>query len=40
MKGRITFVPRSEFDRWLERKYAEQEATRPAGDASGNLAAR
>jgi cytochrome c oxidase subunit 2 len=40
MKGRVTFVPRSEFDRWLERKYAEQEATRPAAVTGGDLAAQ
>jgi cytochrome c oxidase subunit 2 len=31
MKGRVTFEPREAFDRWLERKYAEQEATQPTG---------
>ncbi|NDH93236.1 MAG: cytochrome c oxidase subunit II [Planctomycetia bacterium] len=29
MKGRVTFEPREAFERWLERKYAEQEATQP-----------
>ena len=29
MKGRVTFVPRAEYDAWLERKTAEQQATQP-----------
>jgi cytochrome c oxidase subunit 2 len=29
MKGRVTFEPRPDFEAWLERKYAEQEATQP-----------
>jgi cytochrome c oxidase subunit 2 len=29
MKGRITIESRDDFDAWLERKYAEQEATQP-----------
>ncbi len=37
MKGKITFVPRPEFDAWLERKYAEQEATQPAPEPTGTL---
>jgi cytochrome c oxidase subunit 2 len=32
MKGRVTFVTRPEFDTWLEKKYAEQEATQPEPD--------
>ncbi len=40
MKGRLTIEPRADFDRWLERKYAEQEAVRdsapPAGEVGGN----
>jgi heme/copper-type cytochrome/quinol oxidase subunit 2 len=32
MKGRITIESREEFDAWLERKYAEQEATQPKPD--------
>ena len=29
MKGRVTFETRAEFDAWLERKYAEQQAVQP-----------
>jgi cytochrome c oxidase subunit 2 len=33
MKGRLTLESRRDFDAWLERQYAAQEATRPeAGD--------
>jgi cytochrome c oxidase subunit 2 len=38
MKGRLTVEPRADYEAWLERKYAEQEATQaaappaPAGD--------
>mgnify|MGYP002629150701 CR=1 FL=1 len=39
MKGRVTFVSRPEFDRWLERKYAEQEATQPSIHAGGEIVA-
>ena len=39
MKGRVTFEPRAAFDAWLERKYAEQEATQPAPEAGESLAA-
>jgi heme/copper-type cytochrome/quinol oxidase subunit 2 len=30
MKGRLTVEPRAEYEAWLERKYAEQEATQAA----------
>jgi cytochrome c oxidase subunit 2 len=30
MKGRVTFEPRSQFEAWLSRKYAEQRATQPS----------
>ena len=33
MKGRVTFETRAEFDSWLERKYAEQQATQPPPEA-------
>ncbi len=39
MKGRVTFEPRSAFDAWLERKYAEQGTTQPpppADDVAAN----
>jgi heme/copper-type cytochrome/quinol oxidase subunit 2 len=39
MKGRITFVTRPEFDAWLERKTAEQDATQPVPEASGEIVA-
>ena len=31
MKGRVTFEPREQFDRWLDERYAEQNATTVAG---------
>jgi len=39
MKGRLTLVTRSEFDAWLERQYAAQEATQPEAGQPGGLAA-
>jgi len=33
MKGRVTFESRPEFESWLERKYAEQQATQPPAEA-------
>ncbi|MFM8414743.1 MAG: cytochrome c oxidase subunit II [Planctomycetota bacterium] len=39
MKGRVTFVTRPEFDAWLERKYAEQEATQPEPESTGEIVA-
>ena len=39
MKGQVTFVTRPEFDAWLERKYAEQNATQPALELEGEIAA-
>jgi len=38
MKGRVTFESRSAFDAWLERKYAEQQATEPAAEPSADVA--
>jgi len=38
MKGRVTFETRESFDRWLEQKYAEQEATQPADSESAAVA--
>jgi cytochrome c oxidase subunit 2 len=40
MKGRVTFVTRPEFDAWLERKYAEQEATQPEKNGDGSYFSR
>ncbi len=40
MKGRVTFVPRSEFDAWIERKLKEQESTRAAPEPTAEMAAR
>ena len=34
MKGRVTYESRAKFDAWLERKYAEQEATQPQSEAA------
>ncbi len=34
MKGRVTYESRAKFDAWLERKYAEQEATQPQTEAT------
>ena len=39
MKGRITFVTRPEFDAWLKRKTAEQNATQPIAEASAEIVA-
>jgi cytochrome c oxidase subunit 2 len=39
MKGRITFVTRPEFDAWLARKTAEQDATQPVAEATGEIVA-
>ena len=39
MKGRITFVTRPEFDAWLARKTAEQDATPPVAEATGEIVA-
>jgi cytochrome c oxidase subunit 2 len=38
MKGRVTVESREAFDRWLEAKYAAQEATQPAADPSQSVA--
>ena len=41
MKGRLTIESREDFDRWLEKKWREQEATQesPAPAAAGNSVA-
>ena len=37
MKGRVTYEPRAAFDAWLERKYAEQEATQPKPEPTADV---
>ena len=40
MKGRVTYETRPKFEAWLERKYAEQQATQPPAEAADVAQAR
>ena len=39
MKGRVTIESRADFDRWLAKTYARQEATQPAPEDTAAAAA-